>query len=118
MIALDVIDENSQAIETVLDDELFYVSLDWNSSNESWSIGIRNASYETIIIGIAVVVNYALTKQFRYSTMPKGELFVAYPKDRNGPVPRDGFQKGYELIYVPLAEVREHYDPEYNKDAV
>jgi hypothetical protein len=106
MIALDVIDANSQAIETVLDDELFYIILNWNSSNSSWSLDIRNSSYEDLIFGIALVPNYPLTWQFRYRGMPKGELIAGSAKDRNGPIPRDGFSSGkYELAYIPIREV-------------
>jgi hypothetical protein len=105
MISLDVIDANSQAIEAVLDDELFYIILDWNSSSQSWTMSLRNATYETLISGIALVVNYPLTRQFRFSTMPQGELYLAHPTDRNGPLPRDWFEQGYELVYWPIDEM-------------
>ena len=106
MISLNVLDANSQAIEATLDDELFYIILNWNSSNFSWSMDIRNSSYVDIIRGVAVVVNFMLTFQFRYSTMPRGELMAVADNDRNGPIPRDGFtSKKYELIYIPFDEL-------------
>jgi hypothetical protein len=106
MYSLNLIDANSQAIEAVLDNELFYIVLNWNDSNHSWSMDLRNSSYEALIFGIAVVPNYPLLWQFRYRAMPEGELFVASDQDRNGPVPRDGFSSGkYELIYVPVLEI-------------
>jgi hypothetical protein len=117
MIAFPVIDANSQAIEAVLDDELFYIILNWNSSNSSWTMDIRNSTYEEIISGIAVVVNYPLTWQFRYSTMPRGELMIAYPIDRNGPIPRTGFEEGYELLYFSLEEMRE-IRPRWNVNVI
>ena len=105
MIVIPTIDANSQMLETILDDELFYIGLNWNSSNNSWTMSLRNSAYEDVITGIAVAVNYPLTYQFRTNGMPKGELMVTFPKDRNGPVPRDGFQNGYELIYISREEL-------------
>ena len=102
MIKLNVIDANSQVIEATLDEETFYIVLDWNSSNSSWTMDVRNAEYDTLISGIAVVPNELLLRQFRYSSMPKGDLCVGFTKDRNGPIPRNGFEpnQGYELIYI------------------
>jgi hypothetical protein len=106
MISIKTIDANSQAIEAVLDDELFYIVLNWNDSNHSWSMDLRNSSYEALIFGVAIVPNYPLLWQFRYRAMPAGELFAASDKDRNGPIPRDGFVTGkYDLIYLPVAEL-------------
>jgi hypothetical protein len=107
VISLDVIDANSQAIESVLDGELFYIILNWNSSNNSWSIDLRNSNYEDIIFGVALVVNYPLTWQFRYRGMPQGELMAVADQDRNGPIPRDGFvTKEYDLVYATYNEMR------------
>jgi hypothetical protein len=101
MILLRVADLNSQAIEAVLDNVLYYIILDWNESGQYWGLGIRNSAYINILDGISVSANYPLTRQFRYSDMPAGELMVCSSDYRSGPVPRDGFATGrYELIYV------------------
>jgi hypothetical protein len=106
MLVLQVADQNSQAIEAVLDETLFFIVLDWNSSNQNWTMGIRNSAYQSIISGISLVPNFPLTYQFRYSDMPAGELVVLYPKYRNGPIPRDGFIAGaYQLCYVTADEM-------------
>jgi hypothetical protein len=98
---LNVADLNSQAIEAVLDSILYYIILDWNESGQYWTMSIRNSSYVTVIDGIAVSANYPLTHQFRYADMPPGDLMVASPHYRSGPVPRDGFSSGrYQLIYT------------------
>jgi len=111
MFELRVADWNSQAIEAELDEVLFYLVLDWNSTSRSWTLGIRNAAYDLLISGIALVPNYPLTWQFRYPAMPAGELYAfssparstvggdAAPF-RSGPIPRDGFSSGrYRLVY-------------------
>ena len=107
MIALDVANTNSQVIDAILDDELFHIILNWNSSNSNWTFGIRNANYEALIVGVSLVVNYPLTKQFRYRQLFPGELMIFCNKDRNGPIPRDGFVTGdYELVYITEEDLR------------
>jgi hypothetical protein len=106
MILIEVMDSNSQALEVILDDELFYIVLNWNSTNENWTMDIRNSAYQELIYGVSLVPNYPLLQQFRYSQLPIGQLFVGTAKDRNGPIPRDGFISGnYELTYMTRDEV-------------
>jgi hypothetical protein len=103
---IPIADENSQAVEAVLDGILFYIVLDWNDSGQYWIMGIRNADYVTLIDGISVSANYPLTFQFRYQDMPPGEIQVCSADFRNGPVPRDGFSSGkYEMIYFTIQDL-------------
>ena len=105
-IALEVVDLNSQVIDAILDGETFYIVLNWNDASSNWTFGVRNANYDAVILGVSLVPNYPLTKQFRYHQLWRGELGVLTPKFRNGPIPRDGFLTGeYELVYVPEAEL-------------
>jgi len=100
MYVLPVADLNSQAIESILDNILYYIVLDWNETGGYWGIAIRNSAYRTLIDGISLVPNWPLTKQFRYADMPPGELIVN-TKYRSGPIPRNGFSSGvYELVYM------------------
>ena len=106
MILLPVADLNSQAIESILDDELFYIVLDWNEDGQYWEMGIRNSAYRTLVDGISVVPNYLLTNQFKYTDMPKGDFMVVINKPCNGPPPRDGFSSGvFSLVYIPYIEM-------------
>jgi hypothetical protein len=107
VILIPVMNANSQAIEAVLDDELYYLILNWNTTNESWTLDIRNANYEVLIYGVAMIPNYPITLQFWGYAMPPGQLYVLYPKDRNGPIPRNGFEpeQGYEFVYVTAEEI-------------
>lgn len=108
MFVIPVADLNSQSIEAVLDNILFYIILDWNDTGQYWSMGIRNASYTTLVDGISVSANFTLTFQFRYSDMPAGELQVNSAKLRSGPIPRDGFMRGdYQLIYQTFEDLVE-----------
>ena len=95
MIKIQVPDWNSSSIETVLDEQLFYIVMDWNSSGKYWTLAIRNSAYQTLIDGICVVPNYPLTWQFRYEGMPIGEIAVGSANFTSGPVPRDGFSSGH-----------------------
>ena len=101
MFVIPVADLNSQAIEVVLDDILYYLILNWNDTGGYWTMAIRNASYQTLVEGISMVPNYPLTWQFRYIDMPRGDLQVGTAQYRNGPIPRDGFSSGvYQLVYM------------------
>jgi len=101
MKVIPVLDLNSQSVETVLDDELFYIDIDWNEDGQYWQMGIRNSAYNSIVDGISLVPNYPLTWQFKYSDMPKGELQAIRLINGNGPIPRDGFSSGvFQLIYM------------------
>jgi len=107
MLVLEVADLNSQAIEAVLDDELFYIILDWNDSGGYWEMGIRNSAYQTLVDGVSLVPNYPLTWQFRYTDMPQGELMaLSANRGHDGPIPRDGFSTQYwQLVYTPKDEL-------------
>ena len=97
---IPTIDENSQSLEVVLDNNVFFIILNWNQSGNVWSMSIRNSAYETLASGISLTVNYPLTFQFRYSDMPPGEIEVISSMFTNGPIPRDGFTSGkYQLVY-------------------
>jgi hypothetical protein len=103
MFVLEVADLNSQAIEAVLDDVLFYIVLDWNQSGGYWGLSVRNSAYVTVIDGVALVPNYPLLYQFRYGDTPLGMLTAASTSGNmtNGHIPRDGFVTGkYQLIYT------------------
>jgi len=106
MIQLIVQDLNSQAIEAILDDELYYIILDWNDTGQYWEFGIRNYAYRTLVDGICVVPNYPLLIQFQYSDLPPGDLQCVNVADVDGPPPRDGFGSGnFILVYTTREEV-------------
>lgn len=108
-LVINVVDLNSQAIEAVLDDTLYYIVLDWNESGQYWTMSIRNSAYVTLVNGISVSANYPLTYQFRYSDMPAGEIWAASSNYRSGPVPRNGFSSGrYQLIYMTQQDLLVH----------
>jgi hypothetical protein len=98
MMQVEVMDWNSQAIEATLDGTLFYLVLNWNESARYWVLGIRNSAYRLMISGISLVTNYPLLYQFRYADMPAGDLFVANANLQTGPVDRDAFTSGRNLL--------------------
>lgn len=103
---LGVADLNSQAIEATLDNELYYIILNWNQTAGYWSMNIRGSSYRTLINGICVSANYPLLWQFKYADLPPGEIMAVTKNYRSGPIPRDGFSSGiYELVYVTEEDI-------------
>lgn len=110
-MTLPILDLNSQAIEAVLDGELFYIILDWNDEGAYWEMGIRNSAYQTLVDGICVVPNMPLLYQFKYPDMPRGDLQVICVADVDGPPPRDGFvTQRFELLYTTADEWRAIYN--------
>ena len=106
MFVLPMADRNSQSIESILDDEVFYIILDWNESGQYWEMGIRNSAYITVLDGICVTPNSFLLKQFKYPDVCRGELMMNLNKDVNGPPPRKGLtNKTFEFIYFPHEEM-------------
>lgn len=107
MFVLEVADLNSQAIEATLDDDVYYIVLNWNESSQHWTMNLRNSGYRTLVNGIALVPEYFLLKQFRYPDMPPGELIVFdYTISKTQAISRDGFLLGrYELVYVSRDEI-------------
>jgi Domain of unknown function (DUF6983) len=104
---IPVADLNSQAVEATLDDTLFYIILNWNQSGGYWTLGINNAGYQTVVDRICLSPNFPLTRQFKYSDMPAGDLVAQSFYFRSGPIPRDGFSSGkYELVYYTEQDIR------------
>jgi hypothetical protein len=106
MIVLTIFDLNSQSIEAILDDELFYIIIDWNDTGQYWEMGIRNSAYQTLVDGVCLVPNYPLLWQFRYEDMPKGDFQLVRIKYDNGPPTRDELvTTKYELVYMTRTDI-------------
>jgi len=106
MFVIPLADMNSQAIESLLDDDLYYIIMDWNDEGEYWEMGVRNSAYQTLIDGICVVPNFLLTQQFKYPDIFPGDVIVGIDRAINGPPPRDGFiSKRFEFVYIPYLEL-------------
>jgi hypothetical protein len=106
MFLLEIEDLNSQAFESVLDNELFYIVMDWNDSGHYWEMGIRNSAYITVLDGICVVPNYLLLNQFKYPDIPIGEIMAAIDKNVNGSPGRNDFvNKKFEFIYITQEDI-------------
>jgi len=106
MFVLPLEDYNSQSMETVLDEELFYIDIDWNQTGQYWELGIRNSAYITIVDGICIAPNYTILRQFKYPDMPLGDLMAYIDRNFNGPPSRqDLVGKKFEFIYFTHEDV-------------
>ncbi len=106
MIQIAVVDENDSLTEVVLDEETFFLHLAWNSEAEFWTLGIENASKDTIIEGIAVVPDYPLLDRYRGPGMPAGDIIAVAPDRRDG-ISRSDLPEGIvALVYVTAADLK------------
>jgi hypothetical protein len=106
MMTISVIDANSQAIEAVLDDQTYYIILDWNDTGQYWEMGIRNYAYQTLVDGICVAPNFPLLKQFKYVDLPPGDIQCVNVNDIDGPPSRDDFTSGnFQMIYMEYVDL-------------
>jgi hypothetical protein len=106
MFVIPIADYNSQSMESVLDDELFYIDLDWNQTGQYWELGIRNSSYITLLDGICVVPNCTMLLQFKYPDVPLGDFMAYIDRKFNGAPGRQDFVNGrFEFVYFTKEDV-------------
>lgn len=108
MFVIPLIDQNSQAIESDLDDTVYYIVINWNESAQAWEMGVRDSGYNLLITGIRMVPMYPLLQQFKYPELPPGELIVHdYTLTQSRRIPRNGFQtQRYMLVYYTKEDIR------------
>lgn len=105
MIQIAVTDQNDSLTEVVLDDVTFFLHLAWNSEGDFWTLGLENASKDTVVEGIAVVPDYPLLGRYRSAGMPAGEIMAIAP-DRRDIISRSDLPTGIvALVYVTQAEL-------------
>lgn len=89
-----------------LTDQLFILYFKWNANNEFWVMSIYDLNSLPIILGIKLVSNYNLTKQFSaIPGMPLGDILCQNIIGENVDIGRFDMGQTTELIYYEPNEI-------------
>lgn len=101
----DVSADFSQTIS--LDDIPFTLRMTWNTRIESWFMDILDKDKNNILLGIRLVPNYLLIKDYSQTELPPGDFYLwdseNTPSDFN--VTFDTLGRRYILLYVTKGEM-------------
>ena len=85
---------------------IFLLYFRWNAMNEYWVMNIYNRNDEPIVLGIKVVTNFDLTKQFSAITgMPEGDILCQNILGLWSTIQRFDMGQTTELIYYEQGEL-------------
>jgi len=93
--------------EIVLSNETYNFLYTYNSRDERLRLSIFKNG-ELVVGGLKIMENESLLVNYNYPNLPKGELYcIRFKGDQTTPVTLGtlGFDKEYELIYLPDGEV-------------
>lgn len=82
---------------------LFYFR--WNALNRYWVMNIYNQDNIPIVLGIKIVTNYDLTKQFVVMGMPAGDIICQNILNKWDDIERFQMGQTNELIYYEPGEL-------------
>ena len=82
-----------------LEKTLFTFYFQFNARSETWLMDIRDELDEDIVNGIPLLTSVLLTKRFKDSRMPLGDLFIFDSKGENIDPTEDGLGSRFKLIY-------------------
>ena len=83
-----------------LNEESFEFLIEWNTRDEAWFITISDTDGIVILAGIKVVVNWLLTRLFRLSGLPRGDLIAVDISGTNEPCARHDFGVRVKLMFI------------------
>lgn len=105
MLKIPLLDANSQLVEIDLDNNTYFLGVDWNPEGEFWTLSIEDYNHSAIVSGACIVPDSPLIFRHKYLPVPPGE-FVAVTKDKRNVISRDDFSSGaVSLIYIEASEV-------------
>ena len=91
--------------EIDIDNNTYFLTFDWNSREESWSIKIADADENTILSDIKIVSNYELISIFTDERLPKGQLFCLDMVGNGDKINQTELGDRYKLLYLTAEEV-------------
>ena len=90
--------------QITLTNVIYILFFKWNALNKYWIMDIYDRNDQPILLGVKVVTNYNLTKQFVVSGMPSGEIICQNIFDNWNDIERFDMGQTTELIYYEAGE--------------
>lgn len=92
-------DTASFSQQIVLDDEIFNMTINYNSSFDFWTMDLFDANNNEIFTNAKLTTGVSIGKRLGKINQPKGHFVVIFD---NGNTPkRNDFNQNASLVYVP-----------------
>ena len=92
-------DTASFSQQIVLDDEIFNMTINYNSSKEYWTMDLLDANNNEIFTNAKLTTGVSIGKRLSKDNQPKGDFVVIFD---SGETPkRKDFNQNASLVYVP-----------------
>ena len=88
-----------------LTNSVFILHFQWNALNRYWVMSIYNQDNIPILLGVKIVPNFDLTKQFVQAGMPAGDILCQNILNEWGEIGRFQMGQTNELIYYEPGEL-------------
>jgi hypothetical protein len=107
MIQINFIQYPSYTNEIVFDGISYIIKFVWNTRGEFWTISFFDINYNPILLGLKLVLNYSLLKDFHYLALPTGELCIFDSSSNNNKIAYEDFtnERQLQLLYIPKVEL-------------
>ena len=101
MIKINFQDFPSFQQEVIIDESSYVLNFNWNSRGEFWELSFLNALREPLVMGIKLVLNYELIRQFQGYGLPDGALYAIDASGNNSKIEQNDFiNDRVSLIYI------------------
>ena len=89
-----------------LNGESFRLRFHWNTRENNWYMDIMDTEDNNLLLGVKLVVDYELTKRYKYiQGLPKGEFFVtAIAENESEELTYDNFGSKYIMVFLTNEE--------------
>lgn len=92
-------DAASFSQQIVLDNEIFNMTINYNSSFDFWTMDLFDANNNEIFTNAKLTTGVSIGKRLGKINQPKGDFIVVFD---NGDTPkRNDFNQNASLVYVP-----------------
>ena len=92
-------DTASFSQQIVLDNEIFNMTINYNSSKEYWTMDLLDANNNEIFTNAKLTTGVSIGKRLGKSNQPKGDFIVIF--DSGDTPKRNDFNQNASLVYVP-----------------
>lgn len=83
---------------------IFNLTCQWNALNEYWTMDILDNDLNPLVVGVKVVVNYNLFKQYSVFGLPAGDIVCQSIIESFAKLGRFDMERTAELVYYEPGE--------------